>query len=225
MLYISNLDFLAELKENNNREWFSANKWRFEQEQAIIVLFAEEVLNKLNQHDLIETPSGKRSLYRIYRDIRFSKDKTPYQNYWGGGFRRATKFRRGGYYYHIEKGKSSIVGGFWGPNAQDLKRIREELVQDSSQLRSIITSKAFVDTFGCLKGEQLKTAPKGFEKNHPDIDLLRYKQFLLIKNFRDDEVLSPNFTELVDKTFKEMRPFLDYMSEVLTTDSNGIELI
>lgn len=225
MLHISNLDFLTELKENNNREWFSANKSRFEQEQAIIVLFTEEVLNKLNQHDLIETSSGKRSLYRIYRDIRFSKDKTPYQNYWGGGFRRATKFRRGGYYYHIEKGKSSVVGGFWGPNAQDLKRIREELVQDSSQLRSIITNKAFVETFGSLKGEQLKTAPVGFEKNHPDIDLLRYKQFLLIKNFRDDEVLSPGFAELVDKTFKQMRPFFDYMSEILTTDSNGIELI
>ena len=224
MIYSSNLDFLLDLKNNNNREWFNSNKGRFELEQANIVAFAEELFDKLKKHDLIETPSGKRSLYRIYRDVRFSKDKTPYQNYWGGGFRRATKHRRGGYYYHIESEKSCVVGGFWGPNAHDLKCIRKELMVDASKLRSIINNNDFLNHFGSLKGEKLKTAPKGFDKNHPDIELLRYKQFLLIKNFTDEEVLSANFVELVDETFKHMRPFFDYMSEILTIDANGVDL-
>lgn len=225
MIYASNLDFLTQLKENNNREWFSANKAQFEQEQANIVAFADELLNKLNLHDVIETPSGKRSLYRIYRDVRFSKDKTPYQNYWGGGFRRATKFRRGGYYFHIERGKSFVAGGFWGPNAEDLKRIREELAQDASELRAILAQPSFISSFGVLKGDQLKTSPKGFEAGHPDIDLLRFKQFLLVKKFNDEEVLSSNFTAQVDQTFQHMRPFFDYMSEVLTTDANGVSRV
>jgi uncharacterized protein (TIGR02453 family) len=181
-------------------------------------------LRELNKHDVIETPSGKKSLHRIYRDIRFSKDKTPYKANWSGNYKRAGKYRRGGYYFHLEPGNSYIAGGFWGPNPQDLKRIRDDIDFDASSLRKIIKSKSFTTTFGTLKGEQLKTAPKGFEAGHEAIDLLRYKQFLLIRKFSDKEVLSARFLKEANQTFKNMRPFFDYMSEVLTTDTNGLEV-
>jgi uncharacterized protein (TIGR02453 family) len=220
----SSFNFLNALKENNHREWFNANKAVFQKEQQLIETFAEQLLQELNKHDQIETPSGKNSLHRIYRDTRFSKDKTPYKVNWSGSFRRATKYRRGGYYFHLEPGDSFIAGGFWAPNAQDLKRIRDDIAFDPAPLRKILSSKPFVSTFEALQGEQLKTTPKGFEAMHEAIDLLRYKQFLLIKKFTDQEVLSEHFLKEANLTFKNMRPFFDYMSEVLTTDINGLEV-
>lgn len=223
-IHPSNFDFLNQIKENNNREWFNVHKEEFQKEQGFIEDFADGLLKELNVEDVIETPSGKKSVYRIYRDTRFSKDKTPYKTYWSGSFRRATKYRRGGYYYHIEQGNSFIAGGFWGPSTQDLKQIREHIAFDATSLREILTSDSFVATFESLKGEQLKTTPKGFSADHQDIDLLRYKQFLLVRHFTDKEVLSESFFDEAIKTFKNMRPFFDYMSEILTTDINGIEI-
>jgi uncharacterized protein (TIGR02453 family) len=220
----SGFDFLKALKENNNREWFNDHKTIFQKEQQYIETFAEQLLQELNVHDQIETPSGKNSLHRIYRDTRFSKDKTPYKINWSGGFKRATKYRRGGYYFHLEPGNSFIAGGFWAPNTQDLKRIRDDIAFDAKPLRKIISSRSFTSTFETLQGEQLKTTPKGFEATHEAIGLLRYKQFLLIKKFTDTEVLSERFLKEVNQAFKNMRPFLNYMSEVLTTDVNGLEV-
>lgn len=217
------LDFLVKLQDNNNRDWFNAHKTTFLEQQQHIEDFAEALLGKLSEHDLIETPSGKKSLYRIYRDTRFSQDKTPYKTHWSGSFKRATKHRRGGYYFHLGPGNSFIAGGFFGPVPADLKRIRDDIAFDAAPLRKILKNKTFVSRFGTLQGEQLKTAPKGFEADHEAIDLLRYKQFLLIKHFSDKEVLAANFLEEANQTLKDMRPFFDYMSEVLTTDTNGLE--
>jgi uncharacterized protein (TIGR02453 family) len=218
----SNFKFITDLSKNNNRDWFNENKAVYQEQHENIIQFADELLALMNEHDNIETPTGKKSLFRIYRDVRFSKDKSPYKTHWSGGFKRATKLLRGGYYFHLQPGGNSFIGGgFWGPNKEDLLRIREELAVDASEMRDIITDKDFVDTFGGLEGEQLKTAPKGFDKEHPDIDLLRYKQFIFGRNFTDDEVLDPNFVNVANETFKKMRPFFDYMSEVLTTDANG----
>ncbi|MEG2099898.1 MAG: DUF2461 domain-containing protein [Flavobacterium sp.] len=221
----SSLDFLSQLKENNNKPWFDAHKPEYLKELNHIETFAGTLLQELSKTDLIETASGKKSVYRIYRDIRFSKDKTPFKTFWGGSFTRATTERRGGYYFHIEKGNTFVGGGFWGPNATDLKRIRSEFGHDSESFRTILNSKSFVSTFGTLQGEQLKTAPKGFDTTHEAIDLLRYKQFLVLKRFTDEEVLSTQFLEQALETFKNMRPFLNYMSEVLTTDTNGVSIL
>ncbi|MBV7532503.1 DUF2461 domain-containing protein [Chitinophaga sp. sic0106] len=216
------INFLEDVRTNNNREWFHEHKARYQQELHQVENFAEALLQKMNEHDVIETPSGKHSLYRIYRDTRFSNDKTPYKTHFSGSFKRATKARRGGYYFQIEKGNSFLGGGFWGPVPEDLKLIRDDIAFDDGPLRKIITSKSFVTMFGALEGEQLKTAPKGFPNDHPAIDLLRYKQFLLRRWFTDEEVLSPGFLEEANKTFKAMRPFFDYMSEVLSSDGNGV---
>ena len=221
----SSLDFLQQLKSNNNKPWFEANKTNYLKELNHIETFAEALLQELSKTDVLETASGKKSVYRIYRDIRFSKDKTPFKTFWGGSFTRATTQRRGGYYFHLEQGNSFFAGGFWGPSAADLKRIRSEFAHDAAPFQKILHSESFVKTFGTLQGEQLKTAPKGFDINHQAIDLLRYKQFLIIKRFTDKEVLSPLFLEQALETCQNMRPFFDYMSEILTTDINGASVL
>jgi uncharacterized protein (TIGR02453 family) len=218
----ASFDFLKKLKKNNNREWFNAHKTGYQQELSFMEAFADGLLKNLNSHDMIETPSGKKSLFRIYRDTRFSSDKTPYKTHWSGSFKRATKYRRGGYYFHIEQGNSFIAGGFWGPVPVDLRRIRDDIAFDAAPLRKILKSRSFVSMFGTLQGEQLKKAPQGYDANHEAIDLLRHKQFLLIRRFSDKEVLNKGFLKEANLTFKAMRPFFDYMSEVLVTDGNGL---
>jgi len=217
----SSMDFLKKIGDNNNREWFNAHKDEFLKEQQHIVDFADGLLSALNVHDVIETPSGKKSLHRIYRDTRFSKFKTPYKTNWSGNFSRATKFRRGGYFFHLEPGNSYIGGGFQAPNAGDLKLIRDDISFDDAPFRKIISSPSFVANFGEIRGTQLITAPKGYAADHEAIDLLRYKQFRMIRKFSDEEVLNSSFVVLADQGYQAMRPFFDYMSEVLTTDLNG----
>ncbi|HLP51937.1 MAG TPA: DUF2461 domain-containing protein [Chitinophagales bacterium] len=219
------LRFLQSLSKNNNREWFAAHKNNYTTAHENMIAFAHALLLQMEKHDKIETPSGRQSLHRIYRDIRFSKDKTPYNTHWGGGFMRATKLLRGSYYFHIEPGRSFISGGFWGPNAEDMKRIREDIDTNHDAWRKLLNSKTLQQTFGVLNGAQLSSAPRGYAKDHPAIDLLRYKQFRLVHTFTDEDVLSPGFISMVNDTFKKMRPFLNHMSEVLTTDANGELLV
>ncbi len=217
-------NFLSDLKENNNREWFHDHKNRYEASHQIMIEFAEDLLNEMRKHDDIETVSGKKSLYRIYRDVRFSKDKIPYKSSWDGFIRRATMSLRGGYNFHLEPGNTYIVGGFFGPNPNDLKLIRKHIEQDDDPLRSVLKSKSTKDFFGTLRGRKVKTSPKGFDIEHPSIDLLRYKQFMLKQNFTDEEVLSKDFHKNMSDGFQRLRPFLDVMSEILTTDLNGVSL-
>ena len=131
----------------------------------------------------------------------------------------------GGYYFHFEPGgKTIIAGGFWAPNSADLKRIRQEIAADPDSMRQLINDPVFVETFGALKGDQVKTAPKGYKRDHPAIDLLRYKQYLLYREFNDEEVMTEGFVNTIAQTFQKMMPFFDYISSVLTTDENGVPL-
>ena len=219
------LDFLTALGQNNNREWFNNNKERYQAAHQNIVAFADALILGMNKHDQIETPTGRRSLFRIYKDVRFAKEKTPYNQHWSGSLKRATKKLRGGYYFRIEPGNSRIVGGFFGPNPDDMALIRQDIDSNYEDWNGLLSEPEIVRTFGKLAGEQLATAPRGYDKNHPAIHLLRYKQFLLRHHFSDKEVLSPDFLENVVGGFQKMRPFLNYMSEVITTDSNGEDLV
>lgn len=212
--------FLKALSENNNRDWFTENKERFEQQQNETKAFFNEVGEALSKVDSIE----KTKIFRIYRDVRFSKDKTPYKTNFGASYARTKPMLRGGYYLHIEDNNSFIGGGFWNPNKEDLLRIRKEIELDAEELREIINTTEFKKYFGELVGEEVKTAPKGFDKNHPDIDLIRKKQFLVMRKFTNKDVLSPNFKDEVITTFQAMRPYFDYMSSVLTTNLNGESL-
>lgn len=219
------LIFLKTLAKNNNREWFNENKDQYLKAHENMIAFAEALLKEINKHDQIETPSGKKSLFRIYADTRFSKSKAPYHLWWGGGFRRATKKLRGGYYFNLAPGDSYVIGGFWGPNPDDMKRIREDIELNYDDWKKLSKNKSLVQTFGGISGAQLTTAPRGYDKDHPGIEFLRYKQFLLKHEFTDEEVLAPDFYKKASEVFKKMRPFLDYMSEVLTTNTNGESII
>ena len=220
MLTKSTFEFLELLSKNNNRDWFTDNKKRFETENNLAKAFFTEVYTDLEKIDSLE----KMQVFRIYRDVRFSKNKLPYKNHFSVGFSRTKPMLRGGMYLHIENGASFVGGGFWEPNNEDLLRFRKELELDASDLREIIADATFKKMFGTLEGEELKTAPKNFDKAHPDIDLIRKKQYLLTRKFSNKEVMSPNFKEEVIATFAAMRPFFNYMSEVLTTDLNGESL-
>ena len=220
MITKETLKFLNDISENNNRDWFADHKESYLAAKANVDGFGQAVFSELSESDVLE----KLQLYRIYRDVRFSKDKSPYHKGFDGRLARATKYRRGGYYFHIEPGNNHVLGGFWRPNKEDLLRIRQEILVDADPFRKILADASFVQFFGTLQGEQLKTAPKGFPKDHPDVDLLQYKQFYVQKNFTDDEATSPDFVSKVVAAFQAMRPFFDYMSVVLTTDENGEEL-
>ncbi|MFQ5445499.1 MAG: DUF2461 domain-containing protein [Saprospiraceae bacterium] len=215
------LRFLEDLAAHNDREWFKANKPLYEAAQANMKEFVKAVEEELGKTDHLE---GSK-LFRIYRDVRFSKNKAPYKTYFGASFRRATNRLRGGYYLHIQPGQSFVGGGFWAPNPADLKRIRDEFVFDDKPIRAIIGAPDFVRHFGTLQGEELKTAPKGFDRNHPAIDLIRKKQFVVQRAFSDKEVTSSGFLSEVRQTSEAMRPYFDYMSEVLTTDLNGESIL
>ena len=220
----SSFDFLKKLSRNNNRDWFNKHKEEYLRAQENIQHFVDALIAKMNTHDQIETPSGKKSLYRIYNDVRFSDDKTPYNPRFAGSLRRVKPMLRGGYYYWIKPGGSRVGCGFTYPDSGDLKRIRLDIRDNYTDWNKLLNSKVLQSTFGEMLGDQVKTAPKGFSKDHPAIDLLRYKQFWFEHDFTDKEVMAPDFLIQVNKTFKTIRPFFNYMSEVLTTNLNG-ELI
>lgn len=222
----STFDFLTELKDpdKNQREWFNEHKPRYQEAHETMIEFATDLLDKMRQHDDIATPTGKKSLFRIYRDVRFSKNKAPYKSHMSGSFGRTKPLLRGGYYFHVEPGASMIAGGFWQPNKDDLLRIRKEIAGGADEFREVFNDPTFISTFGSIEGAQLKTAPKGFPKDHPEIKLLRYKSFTAHRNFSDKEVMSEGFADLVNESFKALRPFFDLFSEVLTTDENGVPL-
>ena len=212
------LVFLNKLKLNNNRDWFNEHKVEYQNILKEIKKFYEDIKLNLEQEDEIE----KLKMFRVYRDVRFSKDKTPYNHHFAGSFSRSGKQLRGGYYLRIRPGESFLAGGFWQPEKEDLFRIRKEIEISDLELRNILAESNFKKYFGgVLDGEELKTAPKGFQKDHPAIDLIRKKGFIAVRNFTDKEVLSSNFLMEVNDTFRALRPFFDYMSEVLTTDLNG----
>ncbi len=216
--------FLNKLKVNNNRDWFQENKEEYLESHEEMAEFGEKLLNGLNglnEFDEIKTPSGKKSLFRIYRDVRFSKNKEPYKSNRSGSFARQGDNRRGGYYYSIQPGNSMIGGGFYGPSTEDLNHIRKQIELDSEPLRSAFKNKKLKSYYSDLLGEQLKTAPRGFEKDDPNIDLLRYKSFYVMHTFSDDEVLADDFHNKVIEGYKALTPFFDSMTNYLTTDLNG----
>ena len=215
------LTFYKELENNNTREWFEPQKSRFKGLEAEIKQYAEEIKQGLSETDEID----RAKLFRIYRDVRFSKNKTPFKTHFGISFHRKKPHLRGGYYLHIAPGDSFIATGFWNPDKDDLFRIRKEMEVDAAELREVMADAELQAHWGGLQGDEVKTAPKGFSKEHADIDLIRKKQYLFMKKFTDKEVLSADFQKQILFHFKAIRPFFDYMSNVLTTDLNGVSLL
>ena len=214
--------FFKKLEKNNNRDWFAEHKKEFKEIEREVKQVYNQLFEKLSKHDQVD----KFKMFRIYRDVRFSKNKLPYKTHFGGSFNRRKPELRGGYYLHIQPNNESFIAtGFWEPNKDDLLRIRREFEQDDQDIRAIINDKGFKSVWGEFKGDELKTAPRDFDKDHPAIDLIRKKQFIFTKTYTDKEVLSSDFTDNVNASFKAIRPFFDYMSDVLTTNLNGESII
>ncbi|NNM24149.1 MAG: DUF2461 domain-containing protein [Flavobacteriaceae bacterium] len=218
----SSFEFLKKLKANNHRDWMQENKKTYLASEKDLKEFYAEVEAGLNENDEI----AKTKVFRINRDIRFSKDKTPYNVHRSVSFSRAGAHRRGGYYLRLEPGKSLMAGGFFGPEPSDLLRIRKEFEMNSDPIRKILNQNDFKKAFGGFNEEfAVKTAPKGFSKDHPNLDLIRLKSFFVAHDFTDKEVHAADFKDNLLHHYSLLRPFFDYMSEVLTTDLNGVSLL
>ena len=207
------LKFLSNLKKNNNKPWFDKNKPLYEAVRNDIITIAAEVIKEVAKFDAaVSTVDPKKSVFRIYRDIRFSADKTPYKNnmgFWmaGGGLSSA------GYYVHLQPGASFFGGGIWMPEAEKLAKIRQEIDYNFSDFKKIISAPAFKKTFGELSTEsKLSRPPKNYDENNPAIEYLKLKSFTCGTKLSDAQVMSPNFAKETAKAFKAMYPFIKFLN-------------
>lgn len=218
----ASLAFLNKLRENNHKDWMQEHKKQYQASEVSLKGLYGEILKGVSVLDEIE----KQKIFRINRDVRFSKNKTPYNSHRSVSWSRLGAHRRGSYYLRIEPGGCAIGGGFFGPEPKDLLRIRKEFEMDSDEIRAILDQnnfKKFYKNFN--QSYVVKTAPKGFSKEDPNIDLIRLKSFFVVHEFTDSQVQSPNFSEKVVEGFGLLRPYFDYMSDVLTTDLNGASIL
>jgi uncharacterized protein (TIGR02453 family) len=213
----STLEFLNNLKDNNNRDWFIKNKSLYLDAKNNFESFVQEIIYKLIEFEpIMKGLEVKSCVYRINRDIRFSNDKSPYKTHLGafivrGGKQNGDKLA--GYYFHIEPGKSIMAGGAYMPPSPWLSAIREKISEEPDKLIKIINTKDFIKYFGKIDGEKLKTAPKGYSSDHPHIDLLRFKSYLVVNEVTDKMVLSEKYFDHVLNVFKAMKPINDYLNE------------
>ena len=222
MITKDTLRFFKELAAHNTRDWFSEHKKQYEAGRSEVLALVKEVHVLLDIDDKIE----ESKIFRINRDVRFSKDKSPYKTNISGYYKRAGASRRGSYYFSIAPGGQTVVGGgFYGPSKEDLLRIRKEFEVDATEIEKITSDPNFVKHFGELKGDGVATAPRDFDKEHPNIKWIRMKQHFAFRTFSDKEVLASTFPMEMMSTFRAIRPFFDYMSDVLTTNLNGESLL
>lgn len=222
ILQKSILSFLDKLKKNNNRDWMMEHKKEYQSNEKILKQFYSSVEASLNITDEI----SKLKVFRINRDVRFSNNKTPYNVHRSVSFSRAGAHRRGGYYLRIEPGNSAMAGGFFSPEASDLFRIRKEFEIDTTEIREILNHKKFKKAFGGFnQSYQVKTAPRNFSKDDKNIDLIKLKNYFVECKFTDKEVLSEDFEKKLMDHYLLLRPLFNYMSEVLTTDLNGVSIL
>ncbi|MDO9339256.1 MAG: DUF2461 domain-containing protein [Bacteroidales bacterium] len=212
----STFEFLNILKDNNNREWFIKNRPLYTDARDNIESFVQAIINKIIDFEpIMKGLEAKSCFYRINRDIRFSNDKSPYKTHFGafivrGGKKNGDKFA--GYYIHIEPGKSLIAGGAYMPPTPWLSAIREIINEEPVKLVKIINTKDFIKYFGKIEGEKLKKAPKGYHTDHPNIDLLRFKSYLVENEVNDEFVLSEKYFDHVLNVIKAMKPFNDFLN-------------
>ena len=210
------LHFLRSLKRNNNREWFQKHKSIYEQHVKQPMTDLMDVLAEEFQQfapEMLATP--KASAYRIYRDTRFSKDKSPYKTHVAAVFPRAglTKHEGAGFYLHIDPAELLIGGGLYMPLPEDLNSVRRHIAEDPEPFLAIVEGRSFRRTFGKLGGEQLSRVPRGFTADHPAADYLKYRQFLGGRNFPAEIATTPRFYKLTLETFHALLPLIRFLNE------------
>lgn len=214
----STFDFLNQLRENNNREWLQANRELFDAARLQFMDFAEQVLRGLVAMDkrIPEDIPVSKCVYRIYRDIRFSLDKTPYKGYFSAAYSptgRSTELP--GYYIHIQPGQSFATAGLWHPSKERLAAIRQEIDYNSADFRSIVEAPLFQQHAGLDQEDRLKKAPSGYSADHPDIEFLRLKSFTATKSFSDKEMMQADATDKILSAFQALQPFQEFLYQAV----------
>ena len=213
------LDFLKKLKKNNNRDWFTENKNKFVEAKEAFEPIVQGLIDNIAKFDKrFAEVEAKQCIYRIYRDIRFSKNKTPYKTNFGAVIGdNGRKSTNAFYYIQLEPDDNSfIAGGMYMPEAEKLKKIRQEIDYNADDLRKILNKKSFKQYFPEMEGEKLKKAPKGYAPDDPNIELLKHKSYIVVNRFTDADVLADDFATKCIKIFKEVKPFNDFLNVAIS---------
>jgi uncharacterized protein (TIGR02453 family) len=211
------LFFLAELSRNNNRPWFESHREAYNSARSAFEELIDDLIEKLEVTDNLQGLTARECITRIFRDIRFSKDKTPYKANMAahiapGGWKTTSM----GYYVSIEPlGASLVGGGLHDPTPEQLDRFRRAISEDASEYKHLTDSARFVEMFAAVEGDRLKTAPKGYDRAHPELDILRLKQVMVIHHFSDEQVLAAEFEDRVLDACQVMKPLLEYLKRFM----------
>jgi uncharacterized protein (TIGR02453 family) len=221
MLQTSTLQFLKQLKKNNNKVWFDANRNKYEAARNDIALFVQNVIDKFCKTDTTLTSlTAKNCLFRINRDVRFSKDKSPYKTNMGAYFNAAGKnSMTSGYYLHISPGESFVGGGMYHPDAEALKKLRQEIDYNFKEFKSIIDNKKFKAVYakGLSNNEDVKLSrpPKGYDENNPAIEFLKLKSIVATAPLSDTEITNAKFVSTIVKAFETLHPLVIFLNKAV----------
>lgn len=217
MTLTKSISFLKKLEYNNNREWFHENKETYNAAKKEFEDFINLLIPLVAEIDkTVEGTNAKNCIFRIYRDVRFSKDKRPYKTNFGAYINEGgKKCINAGYYFHLEPGGCFAGGGIYMPPTPILTKVRTQIMENTQEYLSIINDEHFKTTFGKVEGEKLKSAPRGFSKDYEHIELLKFKSYTATKAFAEKKVLSENFINVLISTFKTLKPFNDFINNAL----------
>lgn len=211
------IPFLQEIAQNNNREWFNDNKKNYKEALLEFETLMQQLIESISLFDRdISELTPKSTIFRIYRDTRFSHNKQPYKTHFGAYMaKKGRKSQYAGYYLHIEPGSSFLGGGLYRPDTSALKKIRQQIDYNADELRKIINHSDFKQTFGTMEGEKLKTSPRDYSPDHPDIDLLNHKDFVATTPFDPHDIIKPDFIEFCTTKFKALNPLINYLNHAI----------
>ena len=218
MIDSSTIQFLTSLKKNNSKEWIDENRQRYTAEKDNYLHFVGGILGRMKKIDTsLADLEPKQCVFRINRDVRFSKNKAPYKTNMGASFSKGgKKVQCAGYYFHLEPGASFIGGGFWMPMAPELNKIRQEIDYGFEAFDKIINKKKFKNSFGSLsESEKLTRPPKGYEAENPAIEILKLKSFIVMTEVKDTELASKELANKVVAHFETMMPLVDFLNKAI----------
>jgi uncharacterized protein (TIGR02453 family) len=217
MLQPSTIQFLKNLKNNNNKPWFDANRKKYEEAKLDFGQFIQSVIDQHAKKDAgLKEIKAKDCMFRINRDVRFSKDKSPYKTNFGASINRGGKKSvSAGYYIHCEPGEAFAGGGVWIPMPPELKKIRQEIDYNFDEFKKIVGSKKFKSVYGDLhKGDEISLVkvPQGFEKNNPAAEFLKLKSYLAMRKFSDADLKSKDLAKMVLEAFDALQPLIEFIN-------------
>lgn len=218
MLQSATLKFLKDLARNNNKPWFDANRKRYEDAKTDFANFVQAVIDKHGKKDAgIAHLKAKDCMFRINRDVRFSKDKSPYKNNMGAYFNEdGKKSIVGGYYFHCQPGQSFVGGGLWMPLPAELSKVRQEIDYNLDAFKKIVGSKKFTSLYGGLSNDAeyvLSRVPKGYEADNPAAEYLKRKSYVAMTTLTDDDLVSKDLVKKVTNAFETLQPMLQFINQ------------